>query len=150
MKKLIVFFAAVSMVMGFAMTAGAAASVQVTLTSPAVIQASASSCEKFGSVTFDFPVGSTLKAGDWWYMDLPAGVVFCKPIDYLIVGNGATGYCTWVGTSTLDPTLVYFNNISNTLGGNMGFIPIGGIGPLSVVQVGPTAMATIVSVHPRP
>ena len=141
MKKLIVFFIAVSMVMGFAMTASAATSVQVTLTSPTITKATATVCEKFGAVTFDFPAGAQLQAGDWWYMDLPTGATLCKNIDYLIVGNGATGLDTWVGTSTLDPTLVAFNNVLNAIGG--GAPALDATGPLTFVDVGGGAAPTI-------
>lgn len=131
------------MVMGFAMTAGAATAVQVTLTSPTITKATATVCEKFGAVTFDFPPGAAPKVGDWWYMDLPTGSALCKNIDYLIVGNGATGVNTWVGTSTLDPTLVHFSNPLNRIGG--GAPALDATGPLTFVSTGAAAVAPVIT-----
>lgn len=123
MKKLLSVFVAVAMVMGFSMTASAADSVDVTLTSPTITKAEGA-CEKVGAVTFEFSSGAVLEKGDWWYMDLPEGAELCKGIDYLIVGDAAGGPAsnnTWVSVDSLDPTLVLF-------GGGTGYAIGGGTG----------------------
>lgn len=107
MKKLLSVFVAVAMVMGFAMTASAADSVNVTLTSPTITKAEGA-CEKVGAVTFEFGAGAVLEQGDWWYMDLPEGAELCKDIDYLIVGQWAVPATSYVVVDSLDPTLVTF------------------------------------------
>ena len=107
MKKLFVVFTAVAMVMAFAMTASAA-SVGVTLTSPTITEANADVCEKAGAVTFEFPGGTVLKTGDWWYMDLPNGATLCKPIDYMITGFVAPVANAWILADKNDPTNVIF------------------------------------------
>lgn len=66
----------------------AANQVQMTLTSPTILK---SGCEKAGSTTFSFDQDSQLKAGDWWYMDLPTTVTICKDIDYFITGGNSNG-----------------------------------------------------------
>lgn len=110
MKKTFSIFIAVAMIFGAVGLASAATSVSVTLTSPTITEATGA-CEKAGAVTFAFPAGSILTAGDWWYMDLPSGATLCKPIDYLIVSDGVDEAAnTYVGVSSTDPTTVYFKN----------------------------------------
>jgi hypothetical protein len=113
MKKTFSMILAVAMVLGVACVAGAATTVSVTLTSPTITGSTAAgTCEKAGAVTFSFPAGSILTAGDWWYMDLPTGVTLCKPIDYLIVSDGVNMGTpnAYVGVSASSPTTVWFNN----------------------------------------
>ena len=143
MKKLFSVFIAVALVMGVAMSASAATSVSVTLTSPTITKASATVCEKVGAVTFDFPAGAVVTAGDWWYMDLPEGATLCKALDYLIVGSGAQGPDTWVGVDAIDPTYVSFANVLNNLGDATGnLVATGADGPITVVGTGTTPLAT--------
>jgi hypothetical protein len=121
MKKTLLIVAAVAMVFGAAFTASAASTVSVTLTSPTVTEAP-NACEKGGAVTFSFPAGSVLAAGDWWYMDLPTGATLCKDIDYLIIGDAVAGgtqdHEVW--TLTTDPTQVTFLHNTDAIGGGNG------------------------------
>lgn len=75
----------------------AANQVQVTLTSPTIVK---SGCEKAGAVTFAFDQNSNIKAGDWWYMDLPLNVTLCKSYDYVIGGGAFTGAGVTLNTVT--------------------------------------------------
>jgi hypothetical protein len=125
MKKTLLILTALAMVFGMAMNASAA-TVQVTLTSPTITKAP-SACEKAGAVTFSFPQGSTLSAGDWWYMDLPEGATLCKPVDYMIV-SAAVPFNTannQVFVDTTLPTSIVFAGATanaNRLGGASGVI----------------------------
>ncbi|WP_027359353.1 hypothetical protein [Desulforegula conservatrix] len=85
----------------------AANQVQVTLTSPTIVKAG---CEKAGSIQFAFDAGTTITAGDWWYMDLPVNVSLCKSYDYTIGAattaggqsfNTTTGFMTFAVGSGL-------------------------------------------------
>jgi hypothetical protein len=117
MKKTLLILAALAMVFGMAMNASAA-TVQVTLTSPTITKAPGS-CEKAGAVTFSFPQGSVLSAGDWWYMDLPDGATLCKPIDYMIVSATVDGGVAnhQVFADTTLATSIRFASINDRLGG---------------------------------
>ncbi len=133
MKKLISVAIAVAMVFSFAMTASAA-EVQVTLTSPTITKA-AGSCEKAGAVTFEFPPGSILNDGDWWYMDLPPGATLCKDIDYVIGGQIAAGVLTansYAAVDSLDPTVVVGAANYQYLGVPGGVLAPGGTGPVQL------------------
>lgn len=138
MKKTLSIFLAVAMVLGAALTVNAATAVDVTLTSPTITKA-AGSCEKAGAVTFSFPAGAVITAGDWWYMDLPENATLCKPINYLIVGNQvALAADTYVGVSSTDPTEVWFQDLGMAIGGSTGLLGTGSTnaGPLSVAYSG--------------
>lgn len=149
MKKTLSILLAVAMVLGAALTVNAATAVDVTLTSPTITKA-AGSCEKAGAVTFSFPAGAVITAGDWWYMDLPENATLCKPIDYLIIGNGiAHAANTYVGVSSTDPTEVYFNNALNAIGGatDTWLDSVGtDSGPLSVAYSGAGSQASGVAI----
>jgi hypothetical protein len=73
------------MVLAMAFNAYAIDTVQVTLTSPAIVK---KGCEKVGAVTYAFDAGTKLTVGDWWYFDLPTNVTICNNIDYMM-GSGA-------------------------------------------------------------
>lgn len=136
MKKTLSIIIAVAMIFGAAMTASAAVGVQVTLTSPTITKAPGA-CEKAGAVTFSFPAGAILNAGDWWYMDLPENALLCKDIDYLIIGNNnAFAANHYVGVDTTLPTWVDFFDVTDTLvttaGGAVGTT----LGPMVAVAAG--------------
>ncbi|MFH0731111.1 MAG: hypothetical protein V2B19_32805 [Pseudomonadota bacterium] len=82
MKKMLVVMMALAMVFAVTATTFAKDTVQVTLTSPAIVK---KGCEKAGAVTFSFDAGSIITAGDWWYFDLPTNVTLCKTVDYFMV-----------------------------------------------------------------
>jgi hypothetical protein len=136
MKKTLSIIIAVAMIFGAAMTASAAIGVQVTLTSPTITKA-VGACEKAGAVTFSFPAGAVLNAGDWWYMDLPENATLCKDVDYLIIGNNnAFAADHYVGVDTTLPTWVDFLDVTDTLvttaGGAVGTT----VGPMVAVAAG--------------
>lgn len=91
MKKILKTIALTGMMLGLAATAQAVDTVQVTLTSPAIVK---TGCEQVGAVTFNFDQGTVLTAGDWFYMDLPSGTSICTTIDYMISYAGNTGVVT--------------------------------------------------------
>ena len=107
MKKALVFFVALAVTLGFAWSANAANTVQVTLTSPTITK---TGCEKVGSVTFAFDAGSVLTVGDWWYMDLPTNTFICNPINYLIVGGNAGA----VLNNVANPAAAIFGTVAGT------------------------------------
>jgi hypothetical protein len=149
MKKTLLMVAAVALVFGTAFTASASSTVSVTLTSPTITEAQLA-CEKGGAVTFQFPAGSVLSAGDWWYMDLPTGATLCKNIDYLIVadstGTVGGGANTWVGADSTLPTAVHFATSTDAIGGGSGgTIAVGATGPLSTVITGPASAPSAVA-----
>jgi hypothetical protein len=133
MKKTFLILAAVAMVFGMAMNASAATTVSVTLTSPTITKA-AGACEKAGAVTFSFPQGSVLNAGDWWYMDLPEGATLCKPIDYLIVGDGVAGGTAdhYVYANSTLPTQIAFKAAASE---RLGNIALGAAGPVTTIDL---------------
>lgn len=111
----------------------AANQVQVTLTSPTIVK---SGCEKAGAITFAFDNQSRIKAGDWWYLDLPLNVTLCKSYDYVI---GATTSAAGTGAS------------QNTVNNIMTFAAGAGIpspvtetftGPITATRVGVGVPAT--------
>ena len=104
MRKFTVAIVALFAIVAFATSSYASNQVQVTLTSPVITK---TGCEKAGAVTFAFDAGSVITVGDYWYMDLPNNVTFCKPIDYVVV-NGA-GFAGTVRTKTTDMS---FGNFS--------------------------------------
>jgi hypothetical protein len=136
MKKTLLIVAAVALVFGAAFTASAATTVQVTLTSPTITKA-VKACEKGGAVTFQFPAGSVLQAGDWWYMDLPEGATLCKDIDYLIISDTFVGGSNnhYVYADSTLPTYVKFLSANDKLGGATGNIIVGAPGPMSTVAI---------------
>jgi hypothetical protein len=85
MKRFIVLFLAMCMVVCFATVSMAALLCDVKTTSEA-ITASEDSCEKIGSMSFDFDEGTVLQDGDWWYADLPLGVTICRTMNFAILG----------------------------------------------------------------
>jgi len=140
MKKLFSIMMVVAVVLTFGIAAYAANTCQVTLTSPAIVK---SGCEKVGSVTFSLDAGTTIKGGDWWYMDLPSGTSICTGIDYIIAAglslNDLTDSATYPGATVADVTLG---------AGGITSIPAiapGGVnGPLSVKDLGGGVATTVV------
>lgn len=104
MRKFTVAMVALFAIVAIATSSYASNQVQVTLTSPVITK---TGCEKAGAVTFAFDAGSVITVGDYWYMDLPNNVTFCKPIDYVVVrGNGFSGT---VRTKTTDMSFANFS-----------------------------------------
>jgi len=134
MKKLFTIMTAIAMVVAFGVTAYAANTVQVTLTSPAIIK---QGCEKVGAVTYAIDSNTVLNPGDWWYFDLPNGAFVCKKIDYFMgsfpVAGEALDFVTPQGSLNDDVLLA-------TLGGaalGIPTIPVNSeVGPFANVAGG--------------
>lgn len=124
MKKITVAIVALFAIVAFTSASYAANAVQVTLTSPTITKLG---CEKAGAVTFGFEAGSTINVGDYWYMDLPTGVTFCKPIDYIIIGDRAVGGTDLLAAMTAGTTTVLTNNTSVSYASFINGISIGNI-----------------------
>lgn len=137
MKKILVVMMAFALVLTMSMTAAAKDTVQVTLTSPAIVKVG---CEKAGAVTFSFDANSVIRTGDWWYFDLPSGVTLCKGIDYFIVrGAVAEDETDFVTIADKDTRRVTLSG--GILGVLNGMAPGQEIGPMSVTDMGDGATA---------
>ena len=72
-RKIILFLSALtSTAVGYAGSSGRSAQaanvVDIMATSTPITKIG---CEQLGSLSFEFDPGSTLIAGDWWFVDLP-------------------------------------------------------------------------------
>jgi len=119
-------------------TAYAANKCQNTLTAPGIIK---KDCERVGSVTFTFDAGTTITAGDWWYMDLDTGTSICNPINYIITGDaianaGAANYNLGAGQTGLVGTGLA-NGVIGTAGGTTE------MGPMACQNTGGGAAADV-------
>jgi len=141
MKKILVVMMAFALALTMSMTAAAKDTVQVTLTSPAIVKVG---CERAGAVTFSFDANTQIQTGDWWYFDLPSGVTICKKLDYFIVRGATpedeTDYVTIADTAAKRVTLS---------GGILGVppsFPVGSqAGPMAVTDLGSGSAATTVT-----
>jgi len=137
---------ALAMIFGVAMTAQAVNTVQMTLTSPAIVK---KGCELVGSATFGFDANSVIQNGDWWYMDLPSGTAICNNIDYVIFGSGAA---VANGAGSIDLSNLVTTGAAANIGTGANFIgtattipataPGVTVGPFSTTSLGAAAAPT--------
>lgn len=91
-------------------------------------------CERLGSLNFEFDADTTLVAGDWWFVDLPATeVALCQPVDYMIVGqtNQTNAYAV---DTTIGITAAVFSDPSLGIPSLQADASLGYLGPIRVLD----------------
>ncbi len=127
MRRIFVVAVALMSVAIFATSSYAANRVNMTLTSPTIYK---SGCEKAGSTTYEFDAGSTINAGDWWYMDLPENITLCKNYDFIVAGAAAG---TAAPNVTINAAALPYQNVVFNTGAGIGAIAAATVtGPLTI------------------
>lgn len=146
MKKVLKSLALTGSMLAIAATAQAANTVQVTLTSPAIVK---HGCERVGSYSMTFDAGTTLSEGDWFYMDLPANTSICKNIDYFIADGRTIGATVdTIAYPAVGGRQINGNVVTMTKGGAITTIPSIGAGlsngPLTNTVTAGAGAATVI------